>query len=80
MESEKVDRVLWQMHLQLQDLVDGKQFANLMELAKAADGLVEHAWRRLQYKPVPPPPTDQVARELAFQSAVNVTGLPGMQP
>ncbi|KAH6928308.1 hypothetical protein HPB50_014117 [Hyalomma asiaticum] len=42
-ESEKVDRVLQQMHPQLQDLVEGKQFANLAELAKAADGLMELA-------------------------------------
>lgn len=78
-ESEKVDRVLRQMHPQLQDLVEGKQFANLAELAKAADGLMERYWRRFQYKP-PPPPTDQVARDLAFQPSVNVARLSGARP
>lgn len=78
-ESEKVDRVLRQMHPQLQDLVEGRQFSSLAELAKAADGLMERFWRRLQYKP-PPPPTDQVARDLAFQSTINVAGLSGTQP
>ncbi|KAH7935744.1 hypothetical protein HPB52_013037 [Rhipicephalus sanguineus] len=67
------------MHPQLQDLVEGKQFANLAELAKAADGLMERYWRRFQYKP-PPPPTDQVARDLAFQPSVNVAGLSGARP
>ncbi|KAH6942796.1 hypothetical protein HPB50_010738 [Hyalomma asiaticum] len=78
-EAEKVDRVLRQMHPQLQDLVEGKQFANLAELAKAADGLMERYWRRFQYKP-PPPPTDQVARDLAFRPAANEAGLSGAQP
>ncbi|KAH7952243.1 hypothetical protein HPB52_020498 [Rhipicephalus sanguineus] len=77
--SEKVDRVLRQMHPQLQDSVEGKQFANLAELAKAADGLMERYWRRFQYKP-PPPPTDQVARDLAFQPSVNVARLSGARP
>lgn len=67
------------MHPQLQDLVEGRQFSSLAELAKAADGLMERFWRRLQYKP-PPPPTDQVARDLAFQSTINVAGLSGTQP
>lgn len=49
-----------------------------MESAKATDGLMECAWRRLQYK-WPLPPADQVAKDLAFWSAVNVTCLPGMQ-
>ncbi|KAH6927864.1 hypothetical protein HPB50_009753 [Hyalomma asiaticum] len=78
-EADKVDRVLRQMHPQLQDLVEGKQFSNLAELAKAADGLMERYWRRFQYKP-PPPPTDQVARDLAFRPAANETGLSGAQP
>ncbi|KAH7969994.1 hypothetical protein HPB52_023657 [Rhipicephalus sanguineus] len=68
-----------QMHSQLQDLVEGKQFANLAELAKAADGLMECYWRWFQYKPLPPP-TNQIARDLAFQPAVNVAGLSGVRP
>ncbi|KAH9378315.1 hypothetical protein HPB48_000526 [Haemaphysalis longicornis] len=36
-ESEKVNRVVRQMHPQLQDLAEGKSFATLAELAKAAD-------------------------------------------
>ncbi|KAL3211549.1 hypothetical protein MRX96_036367 [Rhipicephalus microplus] len=65
------------MHPQLQDLVEGKQFATLAELARAADGLMERYWRRFQYKP-PPPPTDQVARDLAFRPAGNTAGLSGL--
>ncbi|KAH8042739.1 hypothetical protein HPB51_025643 [Rhipicephalus microplus] len=76
-DTEKVDRVLRQMHPQLQDLVEGKQFATLAELARAADGLMERYWRRFQYKP-PPPPTDQVARDLAFRPAGNTAGLSGL--
>lgn len=75
-DSEKVDRVLRQMHPQLQDLAEGAQFASLAELAKAADGLMERAWRRLQYKP-PPPQSNQVARDLAFRPAHGALGLPG---
>ncbi|KAH6948234.1 hypothetical protein HPB50_023239 [Hyalomma asiaticum] len=67
------------MHPQLQDLVEGKQFANLEELAKAADGLMERYWRRFQYKPRPPP-TDQVTRDLAFRPAANGPGLSGAPP
>lgn len=78
-EMEKVNRVLRQRDPQLQDLVEGKQFTHFTELAKAANSLMELAWRELQYK-APPPPTDQVTRDLAFQSAVNVTGLPRMHP
>ncbi|KAH6919771.1 hypothetical protein HPB50_029241 [Hyalomma asiaticum] len=40
---------------------------------------VERYWRQFQYKP-PPPPTDQVARDLAFRPAANVAGLSGAQP
>lgn len=69
-DSEKVDRVLRQMHPQLQDLAEGTQYANLSELAKAADGLMERAWRRLQYKP-PPTRSNQVARDLAFRAQGN---------
>lgn len=50
-QSEKLDHVLWGMPSQLQDLVESKQFANLAEIDKAADSLMEHAWRQLQYKP-----------------------------
>ncbi|KAG0445492.1 hypothetical protein HPB47_014586 [Ixodes persulcatus] len=64
------------MHPQLQDLAEGAQFASLAELAKAADGLMERAWRRLQYKP-PPPQSNQVARDLAFRPAHGALGLPG---
>ncbi|KAH7969087.1 hypothetical protein HPB52_014561 [Rhipicephalus sanguineus] len=78
-ESEKVDCVLRQIHPQLQDLGEGKQFANLAELGKAAGGLMEHYWGRFQYKPTPPP-TGQVSRDLAFQPAGNVAGLSGAQP
>ncbi|KAL3211539.1 hypothetical protein MRX96_036359 [Rhipicephalus microplus] len=52
------------MHPQLQDLAEGHAY-NLAEL-KAADGLMERAWRRLQYSP-PPLPSNQVARDLAFR-------------
>ncbi|KAG0445055.1 hypothetical protein HPB47_000696 [Ixodes persulcatus] len=51
--SKEVDRVLRQMHPQLQDLVEGTQYANLSELAKAADGLTERAWWRLRAKAAP---------------------------
>lgn len=75
-ESEKVDRVVRQMHPQLQDLAEGRSFASLSELAKAADGLTEKAWRRYQYRP-PPPPGNQVARDLAFSPVVsNACGPP----
>ncbi|KAL3195209.1 hypothetical protein MRX96_001880 [Rhipicephalus microplus] len=54
------------MHPQLQDLAEGHAYNDLAELAKAADGLMERAWRRLQYRP-PPLPSNQVARDLAFR-------------
>ncbi|KAH9378319.1 hypothetical protein HPB48_018872 [Haemaphysalis longicornis] len=60
------------MHPQLQDLAEGKSFATLAELAKAADELTERAWRRYQYRP-PPPPGSQVARDLAFCPTVATT-------
>ncbi|KAL3216865.1 hypothetical protein MRX96_032744 [Rhipicephalus microplus] len=65
-EAEKVQRVLRQMHPQLQDLAEGHAYNDLAELVKAADGLMERAWRRLQYRP-PPLPSNQVARDLAFR-------------
>lgn len=64
-EAEKVQRVLRQMHPQLQDLAEGHVYNDLAELVKAADGLMERAWRRLLYRP-PPLPSNQVARDLAF--------------
>lgn len=69
-EAEKVQRVLRQMHPQLQDLAEGQVYGDLAELVKAADGLMERAWRRLQYRP-PPPPSNQVARDLAFSPALD---------
>lgn len=63
----KVDRVLRQMHPQLQDLVAGSTFSSLKALADAADGLMERVRRRLQYRP-PPPKTNQVARDLAYSA------------
>lgn len=69
LESEKADRVLRQTHLQLQEFVEGRQFAHLAELAKAADGLMEHYWRRFQYKPLPPP-TDRVTCAWPVRSEV----------
>lgn len=69
-ETEKVQRVLRQMHPQLQDLAEGHVYNDLAALVKAADGLMERAWRRLQYKP-PPPPSNQVARDLAFSPALD---------
>lgn len=71
-ESEKVNRVVQQMHPQLQDLAEGKSFATLAELAKAADELTQRAWGRYQYRP-PPPPGSQVARDLAFCPTVSNT-------
>lgn len=65
LDSEKVDRVLRQMHPDLQDLAAGSTFKDLKELAAAADGLMERARRRQQYRP-PPPKTNQVARDLAY--------------
>ncbi|KAH8009842.1 hypothetical protein HPB51_020190 [Rhipicephalus microplus] len=65
-EAEKVQRVLRQMHPQVQDLAEGHAYNDLVELVKAADGLMEWAWRRLQYRP-PPLPSNQVARDLAFR-------------
>ncbi|KAL3200336.1 hypothetical protein MRX96_043448 [Rhipicephalus microplus] len=65
-EAEKVQRILRQMHPQLQDLAEGHAYNDLAELVKAADGLMERAWRRLQYRP-PPLPSNQVARDLAFR-------------
>ncbi|KAL3193620.1 hypothetical protein MRX96_016967 [Rhipicephalus microplus] len=65
-EAEKVQRVLRQMHPQLQDLAEGHAYNDLAELVKAADGLMERAWRRLQYR-LPPLPSNQVARDLAFR-------------
>ncbi|KAL3178148.1 hypothetical protein MRX96_038668 [Rhipicephalus microplus] len=65
-EAEKVQRVLRQMHPQWQDLAEGHAYNDLAELVKAADGLMERAWRRLQYRP-PPLPSNQVARDLAFR-------------
>lgn len=62
-ESEKVDPVLRQMHPELQDLAAGSTFADLKALA--ADGLMECARRRLQYRP-PLLKTNQVARDLAY--------------
>ncbi|KAG0440911.1 hypothetical protein HPB47_016112 [Ixodes persulcatus] len=56
-DAQKVERVLRQMHPQFRDLVEGRTFATLKELADAADGLMERVWRRLQYVPPPPPPT-----------------------
>ncbi|KAH8031196.1 hypothetical protein HPB51_013653 [Rhipicephalus microplus] len=63
----KVDRVLRQMHPQLQDLVAGSTFSSLKALADVADGLMERVRRRLQYRP-PPPKTNQVARDLAYSA------------
>ncbi|KAL3216984.1 hypothetical protein MRX96_032642 [Rhipicephalus microplus] len=65
-EAEKVQRVLRQTHPQLQDLAEGQAYNDLAELVKAADGLMERAWRRLQYSP-PPLPSNPVARDLAFR-------------
>ncbi|KAL3196312.1 hypothetical protein MRX96_001653 [Rhipicephalus microplus] len=65
-EAEKVQRVLRQMHPHLQDLAEGHAYNDLAELVKAADGLMERAWRCLQYRP-PPLPSNQVARDLAFR-------------
>ncbi|KAH8033516.1 hypothetical protein HPB51_013437 [Rhipicephalus microplus] len=65
-EAEKVQRVLRQMHPQLQDMAEEHAYNDLAELVKAADGLMERAWRRLQYRP-PPLPSNQVARDLAFR-------------
>ncbi|KAH9371892.1 hypothetical protein HPB48_019336 [Haemaphysalis longicornis] len=48
-ESEKVDRVLRQMHLDLRDLAAGSTFLDLKALAAAADGLMERARRRQQF-------------------------------
>ncbi|KAG0429183.1 hypothetical protein HPB47_023864 [Ixodes persulcatus] len=76
-DSENVDRVLRQMHPQLQDLAEGTQYANWSELAKATDGLMECAWRRLQYKP-PPTRSNQVARDLAFRAQDN-SDFPGTE-
>ncbi|KAH8028130.1 hypothetical protein HPB51_013177 [Rhipicephalus microplus] len=42
-EAEKVQRVLRQMHPQLQDLAEGHAYNDLAELVKAADGLMERA-------------------------------------
>lgn len=78
-EEEKVQRVLRQMHPQLQDLAEGSTFTTLRELATAADGLMERAWRRWQYKP-PPPPTNQVAKDLAFQPHRAVANALGPRP
>ncbi|KAG0434512.1 hypothetical protein HPB47_019048 [Ixodes persulcatus] len=50
---KEVHRVLRQMHPQLQDLAEGTQYANLSELAKAADGLTERAWWRLRAQAAP---------------------------
>ncbi|KAG0422894.1 hypothetical protein HPB47_001305 [Ixodes persulcatus] len=46
-DAQKVERVLRQMHPQFRDLVEGRTFATLKELADAADGLMERVWRRL---------------------------------
>ncbi|KAH8023794.1 hypothetical protein HPB51_017164 [Rhipicephalus microplus] len=63
----KIDRVLRQMHPQLQDLVAGSTFSSLRAMADAADGLMERVRRRLQYRP-PPPKTNRVARDLAYSA------------
>lgn len=76
---EKVNRVLRQMHPQFHDMVEGKTFANLEELAQAADGLMERAWRRMEYVP-PPQPSTQVARDLAFHSRFPTTVHPAALP
>ncbi|KAH8032463.1 hypothetical protein HPB51_025916 [Rhipicephalus microplus] len=68
-EAQKVQRVLRQMHPQLQDLAEGHAYNNLAKLVKAADGLMEQAWRRLQYRPLPLP-SNQVARDLAFRPSL----------
>ncbi|KAH8039547.1 hypothetical protein HPB51_007449 [Rhipicephalus microplus] len=57
-EAEKVQRVLRQTHPQLQDLVERHAYNDLAELVEAADGLMERAWRRLQYR-TPPLPSNQ---------------------
>ncbi|KAH7981471.1 hypothetical protein HPB49_024447 [Dermacentor silvarum] len=77
--EENVQRVLRQMHPQLRDLAEGSTFTTLRELATEADGLMERAWRRWQYKP-PPPPTNQVAKDLAFQPHRAVANALGPRP
>ena len=78
-EEEKVQRVLRQMHPQLQDLAEGSSFTTLKEFAAAADGLMQRAWRRWQYKP-PPPPANQVARDLAFRPHMAAANAVGPRP
>ncbi|KAH7945520.1 hypothetical protein HPB49_011832 [Dermacentor silvarum] len=51
-ESVKVDRVLRQMHPQLQALAEGSTNPNLKALTAAADSLMEEARRWLQYWPI----------------------------
>ncbi|KAG0426063.1 hypothetical protein HPB47_026808 [Ixodes persulcatus] len=46
-DAQKVESVLRQMHPQYRDLVEGRTFVTLKELADAADGLMERVWRRL---------------------------------
>ncbi|KAG0444408.1 hypothetical protein HPB47_013824 [Ixodes persulcatus] len=65
--TQKVERVLRQMHPQFRDLIEGRTFATLKELADAADGLMDRVWQRLQYVP-PPQLSNQVVRDLVFQS------------
>ncbi|KAM7286310.1 hypothetical protein ISCGN_033194 [Ixodes scapularis] len=77
-DAQKVERVLRQMHPQFRDLVEGRTFATLKELADAADGLMERVWRRLQYVP-PPQLSNQVARDLVFQSRT-ATPVPRLVP
>ncbi|XP_040069975.1 uncharacterized protein LOC120842853 [Ixodes scapularis] len=43
-DAQKVESVLRQMHPQFRDLVEGRTFATLKELADAADGLMERVW------------------------------------
>ncbi|KAL3182555.1 hypothetical protein MRX96_007229 [Rhipicephalus microplus] len=68
-EAEKVQRVLRQMHPQLQDLEEGHSYNDLAKLVKAVDGLMERAWRRFQYR-APPLPSNHVARGLAFHPSL----------
>ncbi|KAH8008915.1 hypothetical protein HPB51_007571 [Rhipicephalus microplus] len=69
LEAKKVQCVLRQIHPQLQDLAEGHACNDLAELVKAVDGLMERAWRRLQYRPLPLP-SNQVARGLAIRPSL----------
>ncbi|KAL3209540.1 hypothetical protein MRX96_038109, partial [Rhipicephalus microplus] len=65
-EAEKVQRVLRQMHPQLQDLAEGHAYNDLAELVKAADGLMKRAWR--------PPPVQTTAT--SEQPSSQISGVP----